>query len=122
MRICIAGSKSLDMDISPYIPDGVTELVTGGVQGIDKAANLWADERHIPKLVFHLHPGITLSKLNEMILDSVDLVIVLWDGKSRGTRRILQYIRKHNIPCHLYIFISDYPGDPSTIALRAEFM
>ena len=77
---------------------------------------------HISKLVFHLHPGITLGKLNEMIMDSVDLVIVLWDGKSRGTRRILQYVRKQKIPCHLYIFISDYPGDPGAIALRAEFL
>ena len=101
-----------DIDvISDGLLQGFTQLFTGVITIVGTLG-----------FMLSIHPGITLGKLNEMIMDSVDLVIVLWDGKSRGTRRILQYVRKQKIPCHLYIFISDYPGDPGAIALRAEFL
>ena len=38
---------------------------------------------------------------NEQIVDSCDVLIAVWDGRSRGTRNTLTYARKVNKPVFL---------------------
>ena len=39
MKIAVVGSRGFDrFDISPYIPDSVTEIVSGGAVGVDSIA------------------------------------------------------------------------------------
>ena len=51
MKLLIAGSRSItSFDLSPYIPDEVDLIITGGAKGIDTLAEAYAKERGIPTL------------------------------------------------------------------------
>jgi hypothetical protein len=98
MKILIAGSRSIkDFDISDYIPKDVELIITGGASGIDSIAEQYADKRRISKLV--LRPdyprygkGAPLIR-NKKMVDIADTVIIIWDGKSRGTKFTLEYAK-----------------------------
>ena len=43
MRVAVIGSRSLSVaNLEEYLPDGVTEIVSGGARGIDSSARDYA--------------------------------------------------------------------------------
>ena len=101
MKILIAGSRSIDaFDLSPYIPKETTLIISGGAKGIDTIAEKYADKHKISKLIllpqYNLYGKSAPIKRNEMMVDIADTVIVVWNGKSRGTKSTLQYSKKKN--------------------------
>ena len=98
MKILIAGSRGIcDFDLSEYIPEDVELIISGGASGVDSIAEQYADRQRISKLV--LRPdykrygkGAPLIR-NKMMVDIADTVIIIWDGKSRGTKFTLEYAR-----------------------------
>ena len=52
MKVAIIGSRSLiNVEISKYIPENVTEIISGGAIGIDTLAEEVADKRRISKSI-----------------------------------------------------------------------
>ena len=52
MKLLIAGSRSItNFDISPYIPENVELIISGGASGVDTLAEQYADEHKISKLI-----------------------------------------------------------------------
>ena len=51
MRIAIVGSRDLNVDISKYVPNGATKIISGGAKGIDALTEKYAHENNIPKLI-----------------------------------------------------------------------
>lgn len=52
MKIAIIGSRTLtNVDVSKYVPDGVTGIISGGARGIDTLAEKFADDNGIPKTI-----------------------------------------------------------------------
>lgn len=101
MKILIAGSRNIEaFDLSPYIPKETTLIISGGAKGIDKIAEEYADKHKISKLIllpqYNLYGKSAPIKRNEMMVDIADTVIVVWNGKSRGTKSTLQYSKKKN--------------------------
>lgn len=98
MRVAIIGSRSIKVNISKYVPPEMTELVSGGAVGVDTLAEEYADEHVIPKVIFKpdyaRYGKFAPLKRNELIVDAADLVIAIWDGKSRGTRYTMDYARR----------------------------
>ena len=96
MKILIAGSRSIsDFDLTEYIPDEATLIISGGAVGVDTLAEKYADKHKISKLI--LRPdykrygkGAPILRNKEMV-DIADMVIVIWDGKSRGTKNTIDY-------------------------------
>lgn len=107
MRIAIIGSRNLNIDISKYIPEGVTEIVSGGAKGIDSTVEAYADEKNIPKLIIkpeYAKYGKSAPLIrNEIIVDVSEMVIALWDGKSRGTKYVIDYAHKTGKHVEVYI-------------------
>ena len=99
MKLLIVGSRSIrDFDLSPHVPEGVEVIISGGANGIDTLAEEYADRNRISKMI--LRPdyarygkGAPLKR-NEEMVRRADVVLVIWDGVSRGTKYTVDYAEK----------------------------
>lgn len=97
MKIAVIGSRNLYADVSKYIPEEVSCIISGGAKGIDSAAEEYADRHNIPKLIirpdYEKYGKHAPLIRNEAIVDAADMVIAVWDGKSRGTKHAVNYAK-----------------------------
>ena len=108
MKVAIIGSRSLiNVEISKYIPENVTEIISGGAIGIDTLAEEVADKRRISKSIIRPEYDKYGKKAplirNKEIVKRAELVIAFWDGKSRGTKFTIDYAKKLNKEVKIYI-------------------
>lgn len=107
MKVAVIGSRELQVNhLEDYLPDHVTEIVSGGARGIDTCAKSYA-LRHGLKLTEFLPEyakygrGAPLRR-NITIIKHADLVLAFWDGKSRGTKFVIDNCKQRNIPVAVY--------------------
>ena len=102
VKVAVVGSRSLahlQVDfILPYIPEDATEIVSGGARGVDQMAVQLADKRGVPCWEYlpdyaRYGRGAPLVR-NREIVKQADLVLAVWDGKSRGTRYVMDQCKK----------------------------
>ena len=92
--------------LEKYLPETTTEIVSGGAKGIDTCARNYA-LAHGLKLTEFLPEydkygrGAPLRR-NITIIEYADLVLAFWDGKSRGTKFVIDNCKKRNIPVVVY--------------------
>ena len=107
MRVAIVGSRDLSVDIEKYIPENTTEIVSGGARGIDTLAERWADQHNIPKLIlkpdYDNYGRSAPIRRNKTIVSAADMVVAIWDGKSRGTKFTIDYAKKCGIPVKIVL-------------------
>ena len=103
MKVAVIGARGLKVDhLEDYLPEGVTEIVSGGARGVDACARDYA-LRHGLKLTEFLPDygrfgrGAPLMR-NITIIENADLILAFWDGKSKGTKFVIDYCEKRNIP------------------------
>ncbi len=103
LEIAIVGSRNFKplnmvdeiMDkISDKIPPRFMKIITGGAPGVDKKAETWCIGKGISCEV--IRPIDASNKLdylfrNVEILTKADYIIAFWDGKSRGTKFVIDY-------------------------------
>ena len=101
MKVAIIGSRNLTVDnLEKYLPEGVTEIVSGGARGIDTCAREYARVNGI-KLTELLPEydkygrGAPLRR-NLLIIDYADEVIAFWDGVSHGTKYVIENCKERN--------------------------
>ena len=85
-----------------YLPEGVTEIVSGGARGIDTCAKNYALEHDLKLTEFlpeysRYGRGAPLRR-NITIIEYADMVLAFWDGESRGTKYVIDNCKKRNIP------------------------
>lgn len=112
MKIAIIGSRNLIVnDLERYIPDYATEIVSGGASGIDTCAEKYAKEKDIkftkflPDYETHGRQAPILRNID--IIDYSDEIIAFWDGKSKGTKFVIDRCKKKNIKFTVHIFNID---------------
>ena len=103
MKLLIVGSRSIrEFDLSPYIPEGVDTVISGGASGIDHLAERYADQHHLSKYImrphYELYGRAAPLRRNEQMVNLSDTVLIIWDGQSRGTQYTLKYASKLNKP------------------------
>ena len=108
MRVAVIGSRGLVVEnLGGYLPEETTEIVSGGAKGIDTCAKEYA-LRHGLKLTEYLPEysrygrGAPLKR-NITIIENADLVLAFWDGKSSGTKYVIDNCEKRNIPIEVHI-------------------
>lgn len=106
MRLAIIGSRNLKIDnFSDYMPENVTEIVSGGARGIDTCAREYAQKNNIPLKEFlpdyrRFGRGAPLRR-NLQIIEYADEVLAFWDGASHGTLFVIERCKRMNIPVNV---------------------
>jgi len=94
MKLIIAGSRSIKLQqsalyhLSNHFPTP-TEVVSGGAEGIDKAGEIYAINTSKPVKKF-TPDWETYGKAagpirNKQMAEYADALLLIWDGKSRGS-------------------------------------
>ena len=108
MRVAVIGSRGLQIgNLGDYLPPETTEIVSGGARGVDACAREYA-QRHGLKLTEYMpeysrYGRAAPLKRNITIIESADLVLAFWDGRSRGTKYVIDNCMKRNIPVKIHI-------------------
>lgn len=94
MKLAVVGSRNIKIkNIGQFLPLDVTEIVCGGARGVDTCAAEYAKGNGIKLTVFlpeyEKYKRYAPLERNEKIIDYADSIIAFWDGKSRGTRFVI---------------------------------
>lgn len=101
MKVIVAGSRSFNdyprlKRVMATI--SATEIVCGEARGADKLGRRYAEENGIPIKSFPAQwdkYGKSAGFIrNHEMGDYADYLVAFWDGKSRGTKEMIEYIRK----------------------------
>lgn len=103
MKLLIVGSRSItDYDLSLYVDESVDLIISGGAAGVDTLAEKYADKKGISKLIlrpdYKRYGKAAPIIRNKMMVDLCDALIVIWDGKSKGTKHTIDYAQKEKSP------------------------
>ena len=108
MRVAVIGSRGLQLyDLGKYLPDEVTEIISGGARGVDTSAREYALKcglkltEYLPE--YNKYGRSAPLKRNITIIENADLVLAFWDGSSRGTKFVIDNCKKRNIPLKIYV-------------------
>lgn len=108
MRLCISGSrgiaetKAAEIVYNYVTTNPITSVNVGDARGVDSAAKLVCNELAIATTIhkadWHKHGrGAGFVRNFEMSLES-DKLLAIWDGKSPGTKHMIQIMEKANKP------------------------
>ena len=107
MKTAVIGSRGLTIeDLEKYLPKETTEIVSGGAKGIDACAKRYALSRGIKFTEFlpeykKFGKSAPLRR-NDRIIEYADVVLAFWDGKSRGTRYVIETCQKRGKAVRIY--------------------
>lgn len=108
MKVAVIGSRGIsDVNIGEYIPKETTEIVSGGARGVDTLARNYAEQNGL-KLTEFLPNYDKFGrsaplKRNIQIIEYADTVIAFWDGKSHGTKYVIDNCKQLGKPCEVHI-------------------
>lgn len=108
MKVAVIGSRGLTVsDFGRYLPENTTEIVSGGAKGVDTSANEYAKSNGIKLTEFlpeYTRFGRSAPlKRNITIIEYSDIVLAFWDGKSRGTKFVIDNCHRLGVEVRVYI-------------------
>lgn len=108
MKVAVIGSRGLSVgDLGRYLPENTTEIVSGGAKGVDTSAREYALAHGIKLTEFlpeYTRFGRSAPlKRNITIIEYSDIALAFWDGKSRGTKFVIDNCRKLGVEVRVYI-------------------
>lgn len=106
MKVAIIGSRSItDIDLDALVPPEATQILSGGARGVDALARAWAENHGLPcteLLPDYARYGRSAPlKRNIALVLAADLVVAIWDGKSRGTAFTIAECERTGTPCRV---------------------
>lgn len=113
MSTIIAGSRSCTdmqvllnaMQFCGWIPDVV---LSGGAKGADELGELWATENKIPIEQYladwNKYGKSAGYRRNIEMAKNANSLIALWDGKSKGTKHMIDIAQKQGLHVFVYQF------------------
>lgn len=106
LRCIIAGGR----DVHDYqlLIDAIDEcqfpiatVISGGAKGADALGERYAEEMNLKLQLFYpewdLHGRAAGPIRNSKMAENADALIALWDGKSRGTKNMIETARKKKL-------------------------
>lgn len=111
MKVIVAGSREgfiLENVFDAIKGSGyhITELVSGGARGVDKYGEEYARTKDIPIKQFipnwDKDGKVAGFWRNEDMAKYSDALVAVWDGKSKGTKHMIETMKKYNKPVYIY--------------------
>lgn len=111
MKVIIAGSRDIDnydliVEAIQQAEFEITEVVSGTARGPDKLGEQWARDNFIPISRFpadwNTHGKSAGYRRNAEMGQYADALIAVWDGQSRGTKHMIDIMKKLNKPYFVY--------------------
>ncbi len=115
--LAIVGSRTVPLDKYQKFEHIITEtmekyncegLVSGGANGADKYAEIYADKFNIPIKIFkpdwNKYGKSAGYVRNKDIIRICEVCIAIWDGKSKGTKMDIDLCKLYRKHCDIYTF------------------
>lgn len=112
MKVIIAGSRTIcnPFYVSLAIKNAdfpISEVVCGLAHGVDLFGKLWAEVFHVPVKEFPAD-WTNLGKRagyvrNTEMAEYADALIAIWDGKSKGTKHMIDIANQKALLTHIII-------------------
>lgn len=111
MRVIIAGSRTIS---NPFTLDGaiiksgilIDEVVSGGVNGVDKLGILWAQRNNIPVKLFlpdwAMYGRSAGPIRNKQMAQYAQGLIAIWHKQSRGTKDMIDQARLNGLKIYIH--------------------
>ena len=108
MKVAVIGSRTLRItNLEKYLPEDTTEIVSGGARGVDQSAREYAYDNNIPLKEFfpdyESYGKLAPLKRNILIINYADKVLAFWDGKSHGTKFVIENCKKLSKPLKIIV-------------------
>jgi hypothetical protein len=108
MKVIIAGGRYFDnydllcQKVDYYLSrQSKVEIVSGAAKGADKLGERYAEERQYPIKRFIADWGTWGKRAgylrNEEMAEYADALIAFWDGRSKGTKHMINLAKKLNL-------------------------
>ena len=111
MKIAIIGSRELSPTISLAGIPSPSLIISGGAIGVDQCAKKYANGNNIPLLEilpdYNKFGKIAPIIRNRQIVNQCDQLLIYWNGKSTGTKSVIDYAKKKNKKVHIVIMNKD---------------
>jgi len=108
VRVVISGSRTInDKDLVWKALNesrfAITELISGGAQGVDTLGEKWARSKNIPVKVYRPDYSISNPKYapllrNQKMAEYGDALVAIWKDGSRGTAHMIGCMEKLHKP------------------------
>lgn len=100
MKVAVVGSRGISVqNLENYLPNEVTEIVSGGAKGVDSCAKEYALKNNLRYTEFlpeyNKYGKAAPLIRNLQIIDYSDKIIAFWDGISRGTEYVIKMCKKN---------------------------
>lgn len=86
----------------------ITEVIEGGCRGVDENAN-WIAHHYLKVPVCTINAkweeqGLAAGPIrNKRMAEVADALILVWDGKSKGSLSMLNHAKEHNLKIYQHI-------------------
>ena len=109
MKVIVAGGRFiidmtlLEESVSKCGFD-ITEIVCGGAKGVDELGLIWGTRNDVPVKMFPADwdtHGLSAGPIrNRQMAEYADALILIWDGKSKGSKNMLSTMMKAGKPIY----------------------
>ncbi len=112
-KVIVAGGRDLDDEqlVIRTLEDlygdyRYVEVVSGGSRGADRHGEAWAAWRDFPVKKFpadwDTHKNAAGPIRNEQMAKYAEVLVAFWDGKSPGTRGMINLALRYGLEVHVY--------------------
>jgi hypothetical protein len=120
MQVIIAGSRGIEdpqMVAAAIAASGyeITEVLSGTCRGVDQTAERWAESVGVPVNRFPAQwqrfgrsagPRRNMLMIEHIASSGQGALIAVWDGRSPGTRHIIDYARRRGVAVYVHLVAS----------------
>ena len=112
MRTIIAGSRDCTdkrelLRAIEHCGWGISVVISGAARGADRLGELWAQWKGVPLEQFpaewNVYGKSAGYKRNEKMAENADALIALWDGRSRGTKHMIEIATRKGLKVYVHL-------------------